>query len=155
MIGLALVVPAILAAGLLARRPLPQTEAFPGGPEDLASTRATRAVTSLDDGGRISVALYELEASPSGLAVALSIDVDRGRPEWLAYWAPGEETAGGRLPDEAWLLGALTDNEPARFPLPEPAAETRGRIVVYRLIDHEVVAQLRLPERHGGSKTLP
>jgi len=141
-VALGLIAPAILVAALLARNPVPDG-LIPGG-EEATPTEGTRLVTSLDDGGRISAVLYELEASPSGLAVALSMDVDRGRPEWLAYWTPDEQT-GGRLPDRAWLLGALGDDGEDRYPLPAPAARARGRIIVYRPLDAEVVADLRLP----------
>jgi hypothetical protein len=140
-VGLALVAPAILAAGLLARRAVPGGLA---GDANLPPSEKSHVVTSIGDDGSISSVLYELGTSPSGLAVALSLDVDPGRPEWLAYWSPEERTVGGRLPDEAWLLGALTGNGYDRFALPGPASRTRGRILVYVPIDGEVVAGLEL-----------
>lgn len=67
------------------------------------------------------------------------------RPEVLVYWTP--ETAGpaDRLPQDAFLLGALAGLRPRTFAVPAGALGRDGRLVLYSLGHQEVVATAQLP----------
>ena len=64
---------------------------------------------------------------------------DLAKPDVLVYWAAGKETAVEGLPDNARLLGALSNH----LPLPTDARGETGRLVLYSLADHELVAVSR------------
>ena len=63
---------------------------------------------------------------------------DLAKPDVLVYWAAGKETAVEGLPDNARLLGALSNHAP--LPIPADVRGEAGRFVLYSLADHEVVA---------------
>ena len=146
MVLLAVALPAILAAGLIARRPVPAVETLPDGVDEGALAGVPRMVTHLDGGGLVSMHLIE---APSGISVALEVEGVRGRPEWLVYWSPESSSPGGRLPDGAWLLGALEENRRNLFDLPETAAGPVGRVILYRPVSGEVLGSLRLRSTEG------
>jgi len=60
------------------------------------------------------------------------------KPIVLVYWAAGKETAVEELPDNARLLGALSNRTP--LALPADARGKAGRLVLYSLADHEMLA---------------
>ncbi len=158
IVAVAIVVPVVFAAGLLARKPAPRVPGFPVilTPPSAAvgDSVAGPRVTNLDDGGLLAVTLVGSPESVSGLAVVVDIDVHRGRPEWLAYWTPAD-TVGETLPDDAWLLGALSDAGTNILELPEPAAAGGGRLVVYVPVDDRVLASQPLPDAAGGTDAGP
>ena len=147
MVLLAVALPALLAAGLMARRPVPAVETLPEGIDPGATAGAPRTVTNLEGGGLVSMQLIE---APSGVSVTLEVEGVRGRPEWLVYWTPGTGSPGGRLPDEAWLLGALEENRLNRFDLPEAAPGPVGRVILYRPVSGEVLGSLNLRSTAGA-----
>ena len=63
---------------------------------------------------------------------------DLAKPDVLVYWAAGKDTAAEGLPENARLLGALSNGAPLSIPV-DVRGET-GRFVLYSLADHEVVA---------------
>jgi hypothetical protein len=63
---------------------------------------------------------------------------DLAKPDVLVYWAAGKESAVEGLPDNARLLGALSILTPLSIP-GDVRGET-GRLMLYSLADHEVVA---------------
>jgi len=153
IVAVGIVVPVVFAAGLLARKPAPRVPGFPAilTPPGAAvgDSVAAPRVTNLDD-GRLAVTLVGSPESASGLAVAIDIDVHRGRPEWLAYWTVAD-TVGETLPDDAWLLGALSDAGTNILGLPEPATAGGGRLVIYVPVDDRVLASQPLPDAEGGA----
>jgi len=60
------------------------------------------------------------------------------RPDVLVYWAAGSESTVERLPDSARLLGALSNRSP--LPIRVDARGAAGRLLLYSLADHEMVA---------------
>jgi hypothetical protein len=147
MVLLAIVLPVILAAGLMARRPVPTVGSLSGesGEPVLAAT-GPRVVTDLEDGTLVAMQLLE---GAEGKVLGVSVEGQPGRPEWLAYWAPEADSAGGRMPEGALLLGALEEHRENRFDLPEQAVMAAGRLILYRPISSEVLASLPLPLPDG------
>jgi hypothetical protein len=66
---------------------------------------------------------------------------DLAKPDVLVYWAAGKKKAGDGLPDNARLLGALSNRTP--LPIPAEVRGEAGRFVLYSLADHEVLASSR------------
>jgi hypothetical protein len=134
---LGVLLPVAFAAGLVARKPVPVTATVPSG---LAGQRndfgkVVWTKTDIWPGQRIITSLRR--DSTGSVAVELMFR-DLAKPDVLVYWAAGKEAAAEGLPDNARLLGALSN----RTPLPIPAAVRGevGRFVLYSLADHEVVA---------------
>ena len=66
------------------------------------------------------------------------------KPDVLVYWAAGKETAAKELPDNARLLGVRSNCMP--LALPADARGQAGRLDLYSLAGHEIVA-LPIPSR--------
>lgn len=133
---LGVLLPVAFAAGLVARKPVPVAATVPlrlaGQENDFGRVVWTKADLWPDQ--RIITSLRRDTAG--SVAVDLMFR-DIAKPDVLVYWAAGKESVEG-LPDNARLLGALSN----RTPLPIPAAVRgeAGRFVLYSLADHEVVA---------------
>jgi hypothetical protein len=147
--GLAVLLPAGIAAAVLARSPSPRVDALP---VDLARAAGWDGV----DAGRVlwrredlwgELALTTtLARDPGGaLTVGLTPAADLARPDVLVYWAAGTEPAG-RLPEDAVLLGALAGAHERAFALPGSAGTRAGRLLLYSLAHAELVAEAPLPE---------
>ncbi len=134
---LGVLLPVAFAASLAARKPVPVVATVPSGLADQGNDfgRIVWTKTDIWPGQRIVTSLRR--DSAGSVAVELMFR-DLAKPDVLFYWAAGKEAAAGGLPDNARLLGALSN----RTPLPIPAAVRGevGRFVLYSLADHEVVA---------------
>lgn len=130
-IGLAVVLPVILLVGLGARRPRPAGRWVP----DIATQ---------GDMTRKSDAHWRKHAIRSGFYidrkqapdryVVFEAGEDLSEPDVLLYWA-GSEPAGGSLPPQAQLLGALPGTT---FLLPSDA-RAPGYLVLYSLAHQAVI----------------
>lgn len=128
--ALTLGLPALLAAALLKRPPVPL---------DTLAVGAAAPAPSTDQGGR------ELRWDAAGLtvmvssgSVALRTVAPTRAPDPLLYWSRQAATSG--LPTDARLLGPLSSAERQTFALPEPA----GQLILYSLGHGEVLSQLAL-----------
>jgi len=104
---------------------------------------------------RLADATARLYAVPSGpalleLQTAESDGAVRGmpaQPDVLLYWAPGATTDASEPLAGAYLLGAApTNGAPRRYPLPGHALEGSGRLLLWSLGHHELVAVGPSPE---------
>ena len=86
--------------------------------------------------------ITSLRRNAAGIAAVELMFQDLVKPDVLVYWAAGKETAVESLPDNARLLGALSNRVP--LPIPADARGEAGRLVLYSLADHEVVAVSQL-----------
>jgi hypothetical protein len=124
-------------AGITARRSVPIVATVPSelarGAADFGLVVWTRA--DLWPDRRIITSLRR--GAAGSVAVELMFR-DLARPDVLVYWAPGKEAAGERLPENARLLGALTDRTP--LPIPADVRGEAGQFVLYSLAANEVVA---------------
>jgi hypothetical protein len=134
---LGVLLPIAFTAGIAARKPVPVAVNVPPGlagkPNDFSKVVWTK--TDLFSGQRIITGLGR-DATGS-LAVELMFR-DLVKPDVLVYWAAGKEKAVENLPDNARLLGALSNRAP--LPIPADVRGEAGRFVLYSLADHEVVA---------------
>ena len=134
---LGVLLPVAFVAGIAARRPVPVAKSVPTELESKASDFGTVVWTKADlwPGHRIITALRRDAAG--SVAVELMFR-DLAKPDVLVYWAAGKETAVEGLPDNARLLGALSNR--VALPIPADVRIQAGRFVLYSLADHEVVA---------------
>ncbi len=138
---LGVLLPVAFAAGLVARKPVPVAATMPS---ELAGTASDfdRLVWTKPDiwpGQRI---ITSLRRDAAGSAVVALMFRDLAKPDVLVYWAAGKDTAAEGLPENARLLGALSNGAPLSIP-GDMRGET-GRFVLYSLADHEVVAASKI-----------
>jgi hypothetical protein len=134
---LGVLLPVVFAAGLVARKPVPVAASLPlelaGRANDFGKVVWTK--TDIWPYQRIITSLRQ--DSTGSTAVEL-VFKDLAKPDVLVYWAAGKEAAVEGLPDNARLLGALSNRSPLSIP-PDVRGES-GRILLYSLADHELVA---------------
>jgi len=137
---LGVLLPVAFAVGLAARKSVPVAATVPseltGQANDLSRVVWTK--TDIWPGQRIVTSLRRDAAG--SVAVELMLR-DLAKPDVLVYWGAGKESAVEGLPDNARLLGALSNRTP--LPIPTDARGETGRFVLYSLADHEVVAASR------------
>ena len=134
--ALGVLLPVAFAVGIAARRPIPVGSVPPelgGKVKDFAQVVWTKP--DLWPGHGIITTLRRDDAGSVAAELTLR---DLAKPDVLVYWAAGKDTAAEGLPENARLLGALSNGAPLSIP-GEVRGET-GRFVLYSLADHEVVA---------------
>jgi len=135
--SLGVLLPVAFAAGLVARKPVPVATTVPlslaGEANDFGGEVWTK--TDLWPGKLIITSLRR--NAVGSVAVELMFR-DLAKPDVLVYWAAGKESADKGLPDNARLLGALSNGAP--LSIPADARGESGRFILYSLADHEVVA---------------
>jgi len=134
---LGVLLPVAFAAGLVARKPIPVPATVPSGLAGQRNDFGKVVWTKADiwPGQRVITSLRQ--DSTGSVAVELMIR-DLAKPDVLVYWAAGKEAAVEGLPDNARLLGALSNHSP--LPIPADVRGKSGRFLLYSLADHELVA---------------
>jgi len=129
---LAIVLPAILLAGLGARRPRPAegTVAMP------ASAYLTRKADNLWKVHAIRSDFYGDREHPQQTRLLLTPAQDFGEPDLLLYWSNSEPQENA-LPPDARLLGPFTPHAP--FALPQSDHAPNGHLVLYSLAHRTIV----------------
>ena len=141
---LAVGLPMLVAAGLLARRPIPRMERLPEGlvgfASDSSAVGATR-VASWDGGSlRASLLVGVDDAAP---AVSIELLQELERPDLLVYWSGDLDAVSERVPGDAVLLGSLAGRHPTVFRLPVEASGTDGQLFLHSPTQGEVVTSFR------------
>jgi hypothetical protein len=135
--SLGVLLPVAFAAGVAARKPVPVAAnvrlELAGQRNDFGSVVWTKA----DIWPRQHIITSLRRDAANSLAVELILG-DLAKPDVLVYWAAGKEAAVDSLPDTARLLGNLLNRSP--LPLPPNVRGEAGRLILYSLADHEVVA---------------
>lgn len=134
--ALGVLLPVAFAVGIAARRPIPIASVPPqlgGRVKDFAQVVWTKP--DLWPGHDIITTLRRDDAGSVAAELTLR---DLAKPDVLVYWASGKESARESLSDNARLLGALTAHVPLL--LPAEVRDEPGRLVLYSLADHEIVA---------------
>jgi hypothetical protein len=145
-VGLAVLLPAGLWAGLHARPALPRVDALPS---DLASAQGfdghavETLATRTADFGALRVTMARVRAADGSDALELRPAAAVDVPDVLAYWS-ADTTGATRLPVGAILLGALGGAHARRFALPAAAASAPGRLYLYSLAHGELVGSAAL-----------
>jgi len=135
---LGVVLPLAFVAGMAARKPVPVAATLPSGLAGKGNEfgKGVWTKTDLWPGQRIITIIRQ---DAAGSVAAELIFRDLVKPDVLVYWAAGKgTTAVEELPDDARLLGALSNGVP--LPIPADVRREVGRVVLYSLADHEVVA---------------
>jgi hypothetical protein len=134
---LGVLVPVAFVAGIAARRPVPVVTSVAAELESRAADFGAIVWTKADlwPDQRVITSLRRNAASD--LAVELMFR-DLVKPDVLVYWAAGKEMTVKSLPDDARLLGALSNRAP--LSIPADMRGMAGQFVLYSLADHEVVA---------------
>lgn len=128
-VGLAIVLPVIVAVGLRTRRP-----SAPAGERKTGVTFAALPKTS----GRVwakHAIRTQMYAEPSGVYITLQPEQDLNEPDLLLYQS--DTTArNNQLPGDAQLLGRVVAGRPLRL---AAGSDQRGQLILYSLAHHEVV----------------
>ena len=134
---LTVILPAVLVAGVAARRPVPAIESLPDALMPKAAT-FTGKVWSRDDlfsKSAVRVVLQR-EREKGAFAVQLSVSEKFIEPDLLVYWSAGSSGATKNLPDDAVLLGVFNGSLPLRLPSERSVI---GTLILYSLADGEIV----------------
>ena len=134
---LGVVLPVAFLAGIAARRPVPVATSLPPELAGTATDPGKVVWTKADlwPGQRI---ITSLRRDTAGSMTVEFMFRQLVKPDVLVYWVDGKETVGESLPNNARLLGALTNRRP--LTITSSARSEAGRFVLYSLADHEVVA---------------
>jgi len=134
---LGVLLPVVFVAGIAVRKPVPVAANVAPSLTDRAKDFGTVVWTKSDiwPGQRSTTSLRRDAAGSVGVELMFS---DLVKPDVLVYWAAGRETAIKVLPENARLLAALSS--PTPLPIPADIRGEAGRLMLYSLADHEVVA---------------
>lgn len=138
VIALGVTLPIAFAAGIAARRTVPQHATLPPA---LSSWTQRFTATDYERGdlfgnAPVRVRLWR-EQGTGRYAVAFSAAKDFLKPDLLAYWIEGHPKVADTLPPEARLLGAFIAGP---LVLPTEAAITDGSLILFSLANQELVA---------------
>jgi hypothetical protein len=126
-VGLAIVLPVILAVGLGARRPIAAGEktgiTFASLPKTSSGLWAKHAIQT------------QVYVEQSGFYVVLQPGPDLHEPDLLLYLS-ASGAQGSDLPADAQLLGPVQAGRPIRM---AAGSEARGQLILYSLAHREVV----------------
>ena len=142
-------VPALLIAGLLARREMPPAFQL----DERLTNAAGLTISSATAPSRVTADSYEFEvsvddSSAAGPVVTIRASTPVLKPDVLVYWTASDEGEG--LPADAILAGALSKDVSQKLTLPAEAAGGRGSILVYSLPHQEVLARIPMTQFAGA-----
>jgi hypothetical protein len=143
--ALALALPALFAAGLLARRAVPINR-LPDRwlPEAPASAVLLAGQGKLWEEFGLATRVQTDEQDAARLVLEIAPTREWREPDALLYWSESLPVSG-HLPEAAVLLGPLTGTQAQRFRLPEPASQASGHLILYSLAHQKVLATAELP----------
>jgi len=139
--ALGVLLPVVFAAGIAARRAVPVARTVPKELEGNASEFGAVVWTQADLWPERQI-ITSLRRDAAGRVAVELMFRDLVKPDVLVYWAAGKETTFAGLPDNARMLGVLSNRAP--LPIPADVRGEAGRFVLYSLADHEIVAASRL-----------
>jgi len=128
-ITLALVLPTVLLAGLMARRPLPLADEK----RTLEGWQPIRQSDHLWTKHSIHSVLVRNSSDPAMLQVVLEPLEDLSAPDLLVYWSP-ELSGSGRLPANAVLLGPFGNSKPLQL----QESDVTGFLILYSLAHQSI-----------------
>lgn len=144
---LSVILPVLFLAALATRPSAPRTQEIPPFlvNETPAFPRVLFEKSNLWSGHDLLTRVCTDQMPPQRLAVELQPRRAFSKPDILVYWHEPATTSGNQLPENAYLLGALTAKQLRRFVLPEPARLVDGKLILYSLAHHQIVATTMLP----------
>lgn len=139
--ALSVVVPATFAVGIANRKAVPALSVTaPGFSAEAPGHKELWNRDDLWEKKAIRTRILNHGAGAGQLAVELISKDQIVRADVLVYWLPGQRKVEDALPDDAILLGSFDPSIPMPLPLPQQAANNAGRLLLYSLGDHEIVA---------------
>ena len=140
-VGLAFLIPTLLAVGLLLRPEVPPISL----PDPLLLDTAGFATHSRVKLKSIQVGEHEfnvgIEIGETKLPAMLIRSVSPPlKPDLLVYWASDSEVQGN-LPEDALLVGELAGKALRRMVIPEAAVNGQGTMLIFSLPHQEIVGQ--------------
>jgi hypothetical protein len=150
-LALALALPGLYVAGLLARRAVPPVGEIPARTAAHRGEAEGPLVASLETLGGLPVR-SRITRAGEGFVLRLDVREELARPELLVYWsaAGAKDAEASVLPADAVLLGRLDTALPSFHPLPARALGSGGALLLYSLAEGRVAAREPLPAV-GGS----
>lgn len=148
MAAVAIVLPAAFIAGHAVRKPVPATESMPSmfmAPPATAFPHLLYEKSDLWQALRITTRVYADQQPAERLAVELHPQGYLKIPDMLVYWHAQPPNQLDKLPDAAYLLGALAGTQKLRSVLPEPAMTQDGSLILYSLAHQKIIAATNLP----------
>jgi hypothetical protein len=148
MVAITILLPIAFIAGLAVRKPIPATENLPAAsmtPSAMAFSHLLFEKTDLWPDLKITTRLYTDQQPAEHLAAELHPQDYLKIPDLLVYWYDQPSTQTDKLPDDAYLLGALTGIQKLRCILPEPATTQDGALILYSLAHQKIIAATLLP----------
>ncbi len=148
MAAITIVLPVVFIAGLAVRKPIPATEDTPSAltvPQAISFSHLLFEKTDLWPDLKIITRVYADQQPAERLAVELHPQDYLKIPDLLVYWHPQPAIQTDKLPDDAYLLGALAGTKTLRFILPEPAMTQDGSLILYSLAHQKIIATTMLP----------
>ncbi len=130
-VALALILPAVLLIGLMARRPPLQADSKRHNLEGWQSIQESDHLWAKHS---IRSLFVRNTSDPIAVHVVLQPIGDFSVPDLLVYWSP-ELSASDNLPTNAVLLGAFENKRPMRL----QGRGNQGFLILYSLAHHSVV----------------
>ena len=151
---LMVLMPVLLIAGLLLRPETPPASQVEGRLADAAGFSSSSSVPSPSPPHAGTADSYPFEISVderSGEEPVLTIRPTAPifKPDVLVYWTASGEGSG--LPEDAILVGGLSEDLSQTLTLPRAAAGARGAILVYSLPYQEILARIPMTQVDGGA----
>ena len=132
-----ILLPVTFVAGVAARKPIPTTA--PSGA--LLPPRQTFSQSGWNRSDlftNVAVRVQLLHDAANRIALQISTPKNFVKADLLVYWLPADSILKDNIPDDAILLGAFVSGQP--LPMRPTAAEKSGRLILYSLAEHEIVA---------------
>lgn len=138
IIALCVSLPVAFAAGIAARKPLPEIKSLPYEISPASNSFAAEVWSRADmfPKSPVQIRLLREQSGMERFAVALSGAKDFVKPDLLVYWLDGNSNATNALLDNAILLGEFSAPQ---LPLPAAAEKNNGLLALYSLADNEIL----------------
>ena len=144
ILTVAIAVPAIVAAGIMARVPTPGASVLPMTRE--TPGEGIRTLFAADDlwrRTRISTRISILPGDPDQRWIELDPREEFAQPDLLLYWSASRP--GDRLAPASRLLGALRGRGARRFGVPDDVDLRVGYLILYDLAHAEIFGIAEVP----------
>ncbi len=148
MVTITIILPVVFIAGLAVRKPIPATGNVPSAsmtPLAISFPHLLFEKSGLWTGLNIMTRVYADQQPAERLVVELHPQDYLKIPDLLVYWHPRPTIQKDKLPNDAYLLGALAGTQKLRFILPEPAMTQDGALILYSLAHQKIIAAITLP----------
>ena len=151
--AIAILLPIAFVAGIAARKTIPAMELPPAiiQPQPAFSHLVFKKDNLWPD-LEVAVRVFADSLPPANLIVELQPRSYIKMPDILIYWSPRPANSLEKLPENAFLVGTLSGVEARRFPLPSPALNSDGSLILYSLARQEMIAAALAPIHKGLKK---